>query len=375
MTTADETLYTVALALAFGYTPWMARCVIRQAGGLQQAYDSRADLRALWPECDDRVAATVAAWDSHLERARRELAFVDEHHISILTTDHPSYPQRLLPCSDAPAVLYSLGHADLNARHIISIVGTRRITAYGRQLTERFVNELAALCPDVLIVSGLAYGVDIAAHRQALSQGCPTIGVVAHGLNEIYPSAHRETARQMVASGGLLTEYASGTVIDKQNFVRRNRIVAGMADATILIESADRGGGLITMRLAREYGRQCFAFPGPVGAPYSEGCNRLIQRGMAQMCLDAEDVVKALGWQADTLLTDARRHGIQRLLFPQLSDTEQAIVDAIAKHKEITIEQLAERTRLDMTIVAATTFQLEMKGILRTLAGHTVQLI
>ena len=231
------------------------------------------------------------------------------------------------------------------------------------------------MCPSALIVSGLAYGVDICAHRQALQNGYETVAVLAHGLDEIYPSSHRDTAKQMLTQGGLLTEYMSETNADKMNFVKRNRIVAGMSDATILVESAARGGGLITSRIAMDYNRGVFAFPGAVGATYSEGCNQLIRDNGASLITSAEDFVKAMGWQTDALLQQAQTDGIERHLFPNLSDEEQRIVKVLDEMGDFQLNQLSVKTNIPIGQLTAVLFQLEMKGVVRPLAGGTYHLL
>ena len=227
-----------------------------------------------------------------------------------------------------------------SARRVVSVVGTRRCTRYGQDLIHSFVHRLKELCPEMLVVSGLAYGVDIWAHRECLANEMPTVGVLAHGLDDLYPRAHRETANRMVAEGGaLLTEFMTHTTADKINFVRRNRIVAGMSDAVVLVESADKGGGLITCGIARDYARDVFAFPGAVGAPYSEGCNHLIRDNGAGLITCADELVEAMGWQTDQKLTEAKRKGIERQLFPNLSPEEQRVVDELRKCNDLQIER------------------------------------
>ena len=230
------------------------------------------------------------------------------------------------------------------------------------------------LCPQLLIVSGLAYGVDIMAHRHSLENGIPTVGVLAHGLDNLYPPRHRETANRMAENGGLLTEHFTHTNADKVNFVRRNRIVAGMSDATILIESASHGGGLITCSMAQGYGRDVFAVPGKVGDTYSEGCNNLIRDNGAQLLTSADDLVKAMGLEADAKLATAQRQGIERTLFPHISGNARLIVDNLDS-SDMQLNVLATKTGLPMSDLTATLFELEMQGIVKALAGGTYHLI
>jgi DNA processing protein len=293
----------------------------------------------------------------------------------VLTPLDDGYPRRLKECDDAPLMLFYKGTADLNATHIINIVGTRHSTPYGQDLIRRFVADLRTLCPDVLIVSGLAYGIDICAHRQALDNGLATIGVLAHGLDDLYPTAHRDTANRMVAQGGLLTEFMTRTNADKLNFVRRNRITAGISDACVLVESAAKGGGLITTRISKDYNRDVFAFPGPVGAPYSEGCNRLIRDNGAALITSAEDLVKAMGWEQDALLAQARQQGIERQLFPDLSADEQKVVSLLQKTNDLQLNIISVKCALPVGTVTSLLFTLEMKGVVKAFAGGTYHLI
>jgi DNA processing protein len=303
------------------------------------------------------------------------MEFIAKHNILALTLNDERYPARLRECSDPPVIVYYKGNADLNQRRVIDIVGTRRSTSYGQDLIHRFIGRLKELCPEVLIVSGLAYGIDICAHRQALATGFDTVGVLAHGLDTIYPGHHRDTAVQMVSHGGLLTEYMSQTEPFANNFRQRNRIVAGMSDATIVVESAHKGGALITARIAQEYNRDVFAFPGPVGAPYSEGCNRLIRDHQATLITSAEDFVTAMGWQDDAALSSARQQGIERQLFPQLNETETLIVNALRRNNDQQINMLAVGTNLSVGTLTAVLFELELKGVVKTLAGGIYHLL
>lgn len=352
-----------------------ALALYRELDGARAVYEHRNDIGDVLPDCSPRLVNALKDWDGALRRACDEATFMQEHGITPLPLCSDGYPQRLKECDDAPVVLYYKGSADINARRVVSIVGTRHCTAYGQDLIHRFMTDLREYCPEVLIVSGLAYGVDICAHRNALSCGYDTVGVLAHGLDMIYPSAHRRTAEDMFSRGGLLTEFMSCTNADKVNFVRRNRIVAGMADAVVLVESAAKGGGLITTSIASGYSHDVFAFPGPVGAPYSEGCNRLIRDNGAVLLTGAGDFVKAMGWDSDTTLTKAKAGGIERQLFPELEPDEQLIADLLRKTNNLQINIITVRTGLPINRVTALLFQMEMKGVVRPLAGGTYHLL
>lgn len=300
-----------------------------------------------------------------LERATQEVEFCQNHAVQALLWGAEGYPQRLIDCPDAPVLLYHRGAIGLNAPRVLSIVGTRRITPYGKDLCRLLVQELAQLVPDVLVVSGLAYGVDIHAHRACLEQGLPTVGVLAHGLDQLYPSSHRDTARHMIASGGLLTEYISGVRPLAGHFVRRNRIVAGMADATIVIESANKGGALITARIASSYHRPVMAFPGRVGDAYSEGCLRLVREKRAELITSGADLLELLGWQSTTQAQEAQ----QLELFATLSPMQQRILDTLSPTDGLTLPQLSTQTQLDATALRAQLFELELHGHITVSAG------
>jgi len=341
----------------------------RQLGSATAVIEHRNDLREVLPDASPRLQEAMRNIETHLKVADAEMEYNLRNGIRALSLADDDYPQRLKNCDDAPLVLFYKGTANLNRARVINIVGTRHCTAYGQDLIRRFVSELKSLCPEVLIVSGLAYGVDINAHRQALANRLDTVGVLAHGLDYLYPTRHKQTADEMLAQGGLLTEFLTNTNADKLNFVRRNRIVAGISDACVLVESAAHGGGLITTSIARDYNRDVFAFPGPVGAPYSEGCNNLIRDHKAQLVSSAADFVHALGWETDLKRMQVTRQGIERQLFPQLSNEEQAVVQALEKLNDQAINQLSLTANIHISRLTVLLFQLEMKGLLKLLAG------
>lgn len=341
----------------------------RQLGSATAVIEHRNDLREVLPDASPRLQEAMRNIETHLKVADAEMEYNLRNGIRAFSLADDDYPQRLKNCDDAPLVLFYKGTANLNRARVINIVGTRHCTAYGQDLIRRFVSELKSLCPEVLIVSGLAYGVDINAHRQALANRLDTVGVLAHGLDYLYPTRHKQTADEMLAQGGLLTEFLTNTNADKLNFVRRNRIVAGISDACVLVESAAHGGGLITTSIARDYNRDVFAFPGPVGAPYSEGCNNLIRDHKAQLVSSAADFVHALGWETDLKRMQVTRQGIERQLFPQLSNEEQAVVQALEKQNDQAINQLSLTANIHISRLTVLLFQLEMKGILKLLAG------
>jgi DNA processing protein len=347
----------------------------RRAGSATAVIEHKNDIREILPDASKQLVEALKDVDHLRARAEQELNYCQQHDIQTLCMNDEDYPQRLRECVDAPLLLYFKGNTKLNARHTINLVGTRHCTPYGQDIIRLFIKELKALCPDVLIFSGLAYGVDIHSHRDALENGFDTVGVLAHGLDDLYPRGHQETALKMIKQGGLLTEYMTHTQPIARNFVQRNRIVAGCSDATILIESAAKGGGLITCGIARSYGREVFAVPGAIGATYSEGCNNLIRDNGAALITSATDLVKAMGWDEEQKLVLAQQQGIERELFPDLSPEEERIVRTLQSNNDLQINMLSVQTDIAISRLTGILFSLEMKGIIRTMAGGCYHLM
>ena len=371
----DETFYTMALTRLTNFNYQQALTLYQTIGSAQLLYEYRHHIGDILKDSSPRLVEALKDWDDAMKRADFEIKYMEEHQIRALTLTDDDYPQRLAECPDAPIVLYYTGNADLNQAKIVSIVGTRRCTSYGQDLIRRFISDLKRYCPQVLIVSGLAYGVDIHAHREALASGYPTIGVLAHGLDQIYPYRHRDTAAEMLSHGGLLTEFMTQTNADKPNFVRRNRIVAGMADSVVVVESAEKGGSLITAEIAQSYNRAVFAFPGHVNAEFSKGCNNLIRDNGAALISNAEDFVKAMDWQDEARRQQALTDGIERNLFPDLSAEEQKIVSLLQQTNDLQLNILSVKSGLPIGQLTALLFQLEMKGIIKPLAGGMYHLL
>lgn len=371
----EENRYAIALSQLMAFSPATALQLYQKLGSAKVIFDHRHHLTDVITDCSSRLITMLSNWDDALRRADEELLFAERYAIKVLTPADEDYPHRLSECIDAPIVIYYKGTADLNQSYIINIVGTRHCTTYGQDLVRRLLADLKTMCPQVLIVSGLAYGIDVCAHSQALANGYETVGVLAHGMEKIYPTQHRDIAKRMVTQGGLLTEYMSNAHMDKANFVRRNRIVAGISDATILVESAAKGGGLITCGIAQDYGRAIFAFPGAVGAHYSEGCNNLIRDNGAQLLTGATDLVNAMGWQSIAQLQQAKSEGIERNLFPDLSDDERLVVQVLDTTGDLQLNVLSVKTNIPIGSLTALLFQLEMKGVVRPLAGGSFHLL
>lgn len=367
----EETLYTLALTRIPGLGLIGAHRLLAAAGSASAIFLHTKELIESMPDFPKRLTHAFDCPDI-LRLCEAELQFAEKNKIRPLTPADADYPSRLRECDDAPLILFYRGNANLNSLHFISLVGTRHATEYGKGLCLRFMEELKELLPDAVIVSGLAYGIDIHAHRAALQCGFETIGVLAHGLDRIYPSVHRQTAAQMIHQGGLLTEFPSGTNPDRQNFVKRNRIVAGISDATLVIESAAKGGSLITAEIAESYNRDCFAFPGRIGDTYSEGCNNLIKNNRAMLLQSAEELVKAMNWDA----SHTTPRTVQRQLFPDFTPEEEQVVGLLNKHPEgLQINLLVVQSNIPINRMTGILFELEMKGVIRALAGGVYCLI
>ena len=347
----------------------------RTLGSATAIMEHRHDIKAVLPCATPRLVEALKDISEPMRRAEEELAFDEAHNIVPLVMNDDGYPERLRRCEDAPLVLYYRGTSNLNNRHIISVVGTRHCTIYGQDIIRQFCADLKMMCPDTIIISGLAYGVDINTHRAALKNGMETVGVLAHGLDYLYPTAHRETATEMLNQGGLATEFMTGTNADKMNFVRRNRIIAGLADATIVVESAEKGGSLITANLAQDYARDVFAFPGNINLPYSKGTNKLIRENKAALITSADDFIYSMGWDNDTQLIKAKANGIERQLFPELNENEKKIVAVLQKNNDLQMNTICTQTGLPIPATSAALFNMEMLGVVKLMAGGMYHLL
>lgn len=299
-----------------------------------------------------------------------EIDFIEKYKIKPLFLADKEYPQRLLNCYDPPTLLFYRGTANLNTSKIISVIGTRSNSDYGKMITEKIMEDIAPLEP--LIVSGLAYGIDAIAHKYAVKHQLPTVAVLAHGLDTIYPSQHKSLAKDMIAgNGGLLTEFRKETKPDKHNFPTRNRIVAGMCDATIVIETGKKGGSMITANLANSYNRDVFAVPGKTTDAKSEGCNYLIQNNKAVLITSGTDVIEQMGWQSKQKNTKAR----QKELFIELSEDEKLVYQLLLKKENMHIDEINLHCSVSSSAIAAALLSLELQGIVQSLPGKLYALI
>lgn len=306
---------------------------------------------------------------ANLAAAAREIAFMEQNGIRMITFFDADYPYRLKRCEDAPLFLFCKGSPDLNPRHALAIVGTRRATEQGRAVCQQMIGELAAYRP--LIVSGMASGIDITAHKSALYARLPTVGVLGHGLDTLYPAQHKTIAQNMLEQqGGLLSEYRSQTRPDKGNFPERNRIIAGLCDAVIVIEAAEKGGAHITAELASDYHREVFAVPGRPADEFSRGCNRLIRENKASLVENAADVARFMGWeQAQTPA------GIQRKLLPELSAEETRVAELLLRKEQWHIDELMANTAFSPAKLSGLLLSMEMQGLVRSLPGKRYRII
>jgi DNA processing protein len=362
----QDLIYQIGITLVKGIGNITAKHIIENLGNVALLFTEKKHVLEKISGLSRRIINEIHSPEV-LKRAEKEIRFMEKGYIIPLFITEPVYPYRLKECVDAPVMLYFRGNADLNAEKIISIVGTRNATAYGRETTDQLVRDIKEVFPDSLIISGLAYGIDIVAHRAALREGLATVGILAHGLDRIYPPAHRNTAMEMLHAGGVLTDFISETNPDRQNFVKRNRIVAGISDCTIVVESAKKGGALITANIADSYNRDIFAYPGKTTDKYSEGCNLLIKYKKAALVTSAEDIFREMNWNNQPEIT--RPQAVQRTLFPELNLEEQKVIDILSKAGSMQLNLLAIELDLPVSRLSVILFELEMNGLVRCKPG------
>lgn len=370
----QEIICAIALTKLKGLSLLNARTLLDAMGSASEVFAHRKDIVGMIRDASPRLQEALGQMDAAVKAAEGEMRFLEEKKLRAFTLQDEDYPQRLKECEDAPLVLYYCGTANLNSLRIINIVGTRKCSEYGKDVCRNFIADLKRYYPDTVIVSGLAYGIDICAHKAALENGMSTVGVLAHGLDTIYPSMHRQTAAEMVhRGGGLLTEYTTQTRPEKMNFVRRNRIVAGLCDACVVVESSAKGGSLITAELASSYNRDVFAFPGRVYDESSKGCNNLIKRHQATLLTNAEDLVEAMGWH-NPLAKEQRVEVVQQELFPELNEEERMLIEVLKDVDDKHINQIAVEANVAYARASMVLFELEMKGIVKALGGARYRL-
>lgn len=359
-----DLLFQIALTEVPGIGAVHARFLIQQFGSAEAVF--KAPLKRL--ESLEGFGKTRAGAIRHFHdfsSAEKEIAFLEKFQIRPLFISDPDYPKRLLNCYDPPTLLYYKGSADLNASRVISVIGTRNHTEYGKQLTENLIRDLSG--QKILVVSGMAFGIDALAHKACIKYELPTVAVLAHGLDKMYPSEHSNLAKEIInKGGGLLTEFRKNTKPDKHHFPTRNRIVAGMSDATLVVETDVRGGSMITAELANGYNRDVFAFPGKTTDKKSAGCNHLIKNNKAALLTDAREFLELMGWEAEEKKPGKK---IQKQLFIELSPEEKIIADILMETKPAHIDEINFRSGMSSSLLAATILNMELKGIVSSLPG------
>lgn len=361
----DEMLrYKIGIGLIPKVGPVIAKKLIAHCGSIEGIFcEKRSNLSRIPGIGEKLVDAVIKNRNSDIPD--KEIEYIRKHNILPLFYLDDDYPSRLKQCEDAPVMIYVNGIASMERSRIISVVGTRSPTEYGRNFTNELIENMALYYPDVLIVSGLAYGIDVCAHRAALRNGLETAAVLGHGLNHMYPALHRETARQISQKGALISEFLHDSKPESANFVRRNRIIAGLSDATLIIESGKKGGALITADLAGSYNRDVFAVPGRITDKYSQGCNHLIKCNRAAMAENLQDIEYMLGWQRPENPPEV----IQKQMFLQLDHDESCLMDRFSGSNCMTIDQLAVCCSMPVSKVSAILLNLECKGLVRCLPG------
>lgn len=369
----DETLkYKIAITLIKGIGNNLAKNLIAYIGSVEGVFKEKQQALSKIPGIGDVLSKEIIS-QQVLSRAELEIEFILKNKIETHYFTDRNYPYRLKECADSPIMLYSKGNCDFNKGKFIGIVGTRNATEWGKDNCKKLILDLATTQPNAVIISGLAYGIDICAHKAALESGLSTIGIVGHGLDRIYPAAHRPTAVKMLNEGALLTEYLSQTNPDRQNFVQRNRIIAGMCDATVVVESAARGGALITAELANDYNRDVFAFPGRINDEWSAGCNALIKNNKASLIESADDILRFMGWEKQDTGTPSN---IQTSMFLDLTDDEQSIVSILRKNSDgFQLNELAIQLEKPISKISSMLLEMEFKGIVKCLPGNLYRIV
>ena len=363
----DDLLYKIALTLVPKVGAKTARNLISYSGGVKEVFEQSEKELTRIPGIGRQIARNIKKGDAFFE-AEQEMKLLEVNNIKPVFYLDEAYPKRLKNFPDTPILLYYKGTVDLNAKKIVAVVGTRQPSPYGMSLCEKLIEALKDY--EVIVVSGLAYGIDVTAHRKCLDVKIPTIGVLGHGLNHIYPSAHRQIAAHMQENGGLISEYRFNTKPEKEFFPMRNRIVAGLCDALIVVETGKKGGSVITAKMANDYNRDVFAIPGRVGDKHSSGCNHLIKSHQAALLESIADLAYVMQWNESK-----NSVGHQTQLFFDLTEEEKIIVDLLGKREAIGIEQLLLSAKISNSTMAGNLLNLEFKGLVRSLPGNRYILV
>ena len=367
---SSELLYQLALTEVPNIGCVHAKILVQEFGPAEKIFKAKQQLLERIEGIGEIRARSIKAF-SNFSNAEEEIKFIEKYKIKPLFLTDKNYPKRLLNCYDSPTLLFYKGDADLNASKVIAIIGTRNHTEYGKQQTEKLVKELSS--QNILVVSGMAFGIDAIAHKTALKNDLATVGVLGHGLDQIYPPEHSSLAKDMLKQGGgLLTEFRSKTKPDKHNFPTRNRIVAGMSDATVVIETGEKGGSMITAELANGYNKDVFALPGRLTDNKSAGCNFLIRNNKAMLLTGAEELIEVMGWEEKAKRLKEKKS--QREIFIELSKDEKIIVDILKEKDLVHVDELNFKSGLSNSSMAAAILNLELQGVVATLPGKLYRL-
>ena len=364
MKTDKELLYTIALGMVPSVGDISARKLVKHLGSASAVFREPYHNLIRIPGIGKTIAAHLSSKE-YIDKAARELEYTREHGIKIICHDDEAYPRRLRECPDSPIFLYYKGNANLNEDRILSIVGTRNITRRGKDVCKGIIRDLAVEYPDLIIISGLAYGVDITAHKAALREKLKTVAVMGHGFKTIYPSTHINTARQILNHGALITDFHSYEAPERNNFLKRNRIIAGLSDASLIIESGRKGGAMVTADIAISYNRDIMAVPGSPGDTYSEGCNLLIKSNRAALVESADDIIYNLNW------TKPKLKNKQRTLFPEnLSPLEESIFNLFNENDELSSDYISNSLNKPLHQLSSALLKLEFSGYLTSIPGN-----
>jgi DNA processing protein len=365
-------LLKIAIKLIPSVGDIVAKKLIAYCGSLEAVFSEKEKALAKIPGIGTLIASSISKSLKSKDIfgiAEKEVEFNTKFGVRTIFFLDQDYPKRLIHCEDSPVTIFTLGNCNYNSTKIISIVGTRKATNYGKDFCKQLITDFKNSGIEILVVSGLAYGIDIAAHKAAIDENIPTTGVLAHGLDKIYPAAHRKYAKQMILNGGLITEFLTNTNPDKPNFVKRNRIIAGLADATIVVESDRKGGALITADIANSYNRDVFAIPGRINDKYSSGTNQLIKTNRAILAESATDIATFLGWESTF-----EKEATQSAFFTDFEPDELSLALLLEKEGNLPIDMLALLGKMPVSKVSATLLNMEFKSIVKCLPGKVFKL-
>jgi DNA processing protein len=363
----DDGLYNLAVSFISGVGDINAKKLISRFGSAESVFKSSlSDLQRISGIGEQISLRLFNSFNSALQRAEEELLYIYANEIEFVSYTDENYPARLRECDDSPMVIYYKGNPNFNTQKIISVVGTRNATKYGTDFCSQIIESLASKYPDTIIVSGLAYGIDIASHRSAIKNNLSTWAVMGHSLESIYPAKHKRTAQKIIETGGaIISDFPHGSKIEPANFVKRNRIVAGLCDALIIVESGNKGGSMITANIANHYNRDVFALPGSINSIYSEGCNRLIKTNRAHLTESLEDIEYIMNWTSKSV------NSLQQTLdlFADMNENEKLIVNILKNYEYLDIDNIIRQTNLDANTLSMSLLELEFKNLVRALPG------